>query len=113
MQRRERQEMCWSFSLDHPVRPLQHGLRDGHADLLRSLQVDEQLELRRLHDGKIGGARSLPDPGDGAGRIAPRHVGFLRVAHEATVEDKRCGGIYGWQSSLEREIYDPCRVYVH
>src|SRR5688572_22762223 len=34
-----------AFSLDHPIRPVQHRLRNRHADLLRSFEINYQLEL--------------------------------------------------------------------
>src|ERR1041385_742260 len=40
-------------SLDYPVRPRQHVRRNREADLLRGFQVDHELELRRLFDGKV------------------------------------------------------------
>jgi hypothetical protein len=42
-------------SLDHFIRSHQHVGRDRQADLLRCLQVDHKLELRRLLYGKVGG----------------------------------------------------------
>jgi hypothetical protein len=35
-------------SLDHFVRPVQHRLGDGHADLLGRFLIDHQLEFRQL-----------------------------------------------------------------
>src|SRR5712671_6150919 len=40
--------------IDHLIRPLQKGLRDGQAKGLRGLKVDNELELRRLLDGEVG-----------------------------------------------------------
>ncbi len=42
-----------------PIRPHQHVGRDRQADLLRCFQIDDELELDRLLDGKVGG-RSFP-----------------------------------------------------
>src|SRR2546422_3198421 len=42
-------------SLDHLIRPQQQCLRDRQAEGFRGLEVDDQLELGRLLDGKIGG----------------------------------------------------------
>ena len=39
---------------DYPVRPRQYGRRNRQADLLCRLQVDDELELRRLLYGKLG-----------------------------------------------------------
>ena len=40
--------------LDHFVRLRQHVGRNSQADLLRRLQIDHQLELRRLLHRKVG-----------------------------------------------------------
>ena len=42
-------------SLDHFIRSHQHVRRDRQPDLLRRFQTDNELELLRLFDGKIGG----------------------------------------------------------
>src|SRR4029434_6905339 len=41
-------------SLDHFIRSIQQRLRNGEIDLLGSLDIDHQLELRRLLDRQIG-----------------------------------------------------------
>src|SRR5262245_42323223 len=38
---------------DHLVRPIQQRLWNRHADLLRRLEIDHQLELRRLFHRQI------------------------------------------------------------
>jgi hypothetical protein len=48
-------------SLDHPVRSRQYVRRDRENDLLRRLQIDDEFELRRLLDGKLGRVDSLQD----------------------------------------------------
>ena len=42
-----------------PVRPRQHIRRNRQADLLGSFQIDHQLELRRLLDGRSAGLAPL------------------------------------------------------
>jgi hypothetical protein len=42
-------------SLDHFIRPRHHRRRDRQPNLLRRLQIDDELELRRLLDRQIGG----------------------------------------------------------
>jgi len=49
------------FSFDHLIRPVEQRLWNVDADLLCRLEIDHQLELRRLLDGKIGGLGSLQD----------------------------------------------------
>src|SRR6266481_4364542 len=41
--------------INHLIRPLQERLGDGRAERLGGLEVDDQLEVRRLLDGQIGG----------------------------------------------------------
>ena len=41
------------------VRPVKYGLRNRQTDLLCRLEIDHQLELRRLLDGQIGRLGSL------------------------------------------------------
>ena len=47
--------------LDDPVRPRQHTRRNRHADLLGRIQIDDELELLRLLDGKVGGLGAFQD----------------------------------------------------
>jgi len=49
------------ISLDQLVRARQHVGRNRHADLLGGLEIDEELELRRLLHWQIGGLGSLQD----------------------------------------------------
>jgi hypothetical protein len=42
-------------SLDHLVRALLQKPRHVEAEGLRGLEIDDQLELGRLHDGQIAG----------------------------------------------------------
>ena len=49
------------FSLDQLVRPGEHLRRNRQADLLRRLQIDHQLELRRLLYRQITGLSFLQD----------------------------------------------------
>src|SRR5713101_6164939 len=44
--------------LDHLIRPQEERLRDRQAEGLGGLEVDDKLELGRLLDGKVRGARA-------------------------------------------------------
>ena len=44
---------CLAHSLDHLIGSIDQGLRDRKAERLRSLKVDDQLELRGLLDGNV------------------------------------------------------------
>jgi hypothetical protein len=48
---RSRVSDTFSVLLDHSIRPVQYGLRDYHADLFCSLQIDNELKLGRLFHG--------------------------------------------------------------
>jgi len=41
--------------LDHLIRPLQERRRERQTEGLGGLEIDDQLELRRLLEGEIGG----------------------------------------------------------
>src|SRR5438552_3273495 len=47
--------------MDHFVRPLQQGLGNRQPERLGRLEVDDQLELRRLFHGKVGGLGAFED----------------------------------------------------
>src|SRR5262245_24230916 len=49
------------FSLDDFVRPIQHGRWNRQTDLLGGFQIDDEFELCRLFDGKIGGLCAFQD----------------------------------------------------
>src|SRR5260370_851589 len=70
-------------SLDHLIRPLQERLGDRQAEGLGGLEVDDQLELGRLFDGKIAGLGSFEDLVH-VGRGTPELVRNVRpIGHEA------------------------------
>src|SRR5260370_12827161 len=70
-------------SFDHFIGGHSHDLWHREAERLRRLEIDDQLELGRLHDGQIGRLGALENPTDvDAGlTISVGEVG--RVAHEA------------------------------
>ena len=47
--------MLDDLSSDHLIRPYQNIRRHRQADLFRCFQIDDELELDRLLDGKVGG----------------------------------------------------------
>ena len=53
--------MTMNLSSDDSVRPPQHLLRNRQADLLRRLEIDHQLELRRLLHRQVGRLGALQD----------------------------------------------------
>jgi hypothetical protein len=58
--------------LDHLVGAHQHRLRDRQAERPGGLEVDHQIELRRLLDGQVGGLGALKDLVDVSGASSYR-----------------------------------------
>src|SRR5215470_1058087 len=72
-----------AWLLDHLVRSEENRVRNRHADLLRGLQIDHQLELRRLLYRQIGRLRTFEDFIDIID-YPPVHVRNVRpVGHES------------------------------
>jgi hypothetical protein len=44
---------CCLWSFDHPIRPRQYIRRNRQTDLFGGFEIDDELELRRLLDGKV------------------------------------------------------------
>jgi hypothetical protein len=63
--------------LDNMVRSDEDGPRDREAESPGGLQVDDQLELRRLLHGQVGGLRAFEDLVD-VGGSASVQVGQIR-----------------------------------
>jgi hypothetical protein len=61
-------------SLDQLVGTLQQGRWDRQPERLRGLEIDHQLELRRLLDREVRRVRSLQDPVHVLGDAAERAV---------------------------------------
>src|SRR6266851_1189428 len=53
--------IAWSSLLDHLIRPQQERLGDREAEGLGGLEVDDQLERRRLLDRQVARLRTLED----------------------------------------------------
>ena len=70
------------------IRPREHVRRDRQADLLGGLEIDDQLELRRLLHWNFGGLGTFENfvhvGGGAAEQIGNAHA----VAHESAVFDK-------------------------
>src|SRR5437667_11388517 len=84
-------------SLDHLVRAQQQRLRDVQAERFRSLEVDDQLELRGLQDGQIGGFRPLENLVDVRGRSTVQVDVIWTIRDQCAVP--RCG----WEGEYCRQ----------
>jgi hypothetical protein len=73
----EKVDASSSWLLDHLIGPEQRGLRDRQAEALCGLEVDDQLVLRRLLDGKILRPGALEDLVEVAGSPSEEILGSL------------------------------------
>src|SRR5688500_12818994 len=91
-------------SLNQLVRAQEERGRDGDAERLCGLQVDRQLELGGLLDGKVGRLRALEDPVDIA-RSASEQVGKTRrVRDEPPGFDEKTLLEKAREPALQREL---------
>src|SRR5438552_17898977 len=80
-------------SLNDLVRPLQQRRRDRQPERLGGLEVDHQLELRRLLNGEVARFGALQDLVD-EDRRAPLEIGRIRIiGHQATGIDHAPGRV--------------------
>src|SRR6185369_14890239 len=92
------------FSPNHSVRSRQHIPWNCQADLLSGFEIDCQLELRRLLDGKIGGSRAFQDSVNVDGSAVGQVSVICPVAHQATIVDKFSSVVYHWKPKVYREL---------
>ena len=78
-----------SCSLDHLVGAADQRQRNGKAEGLGSLQVDDQLDFGGLLDRQIGLLLALENPGGVATGQAVRFRNITLVAHETAGQGKR------------------------
>src|SRR5258707_111956 len=91
---------------DDLIRALQERRRDRQAERLGGLEVDHEVELRRLLDRQIarpGAPKDLVNvPGE-----ATQHVGIInRVGHQSANVDERGLRIHGRQTILRDELHE-------
>ena len=97
-------------SPDHSVRSRQHIWWDREADLLGGFEIDDQLELGGLLDGKIGWLRAFEYPVNIYGG-APKQVGGVRaVVHKAAGFRKFGLRVNRWEPALQREVCKLCSL---
>src|SRR5437870_11193977 len=94
-------------SSDYLVRPEQNRLRNRYADLLCRLQVEDQLELRRLLDRQIGGLGTFQNFVN-VGGGAPEQFGTVRsICHKTTKVHEFLHVKYRRQAPLCCNVGDP------
>ena len=87
-------------SPDHSVRSRQHIWRDRQADLLGGFEIDDELKLLRLLDGKVSGLGAFEDLVHVSCRAPVQVRGIRPVVHEAAVIHPCCVRVYGRDSGL-------------
>ena len=70
------------------------------------LEVDDQLERRRLLKGEVTGIGALEDLVNVSGHPASPIILVWRVSHEAAGHRKPAMGIDGWESRLRSQLDD-------
>jgi hypothetical protein len=98
------------FSSDHLIRSHQHVGRDRDANLLSGLEIDDQLELRRLLHGQIGRLRALQEYVDVCSSAPPQVNEIRSVVHDAAVLGPLRGLAHGGQSVLRRKLHKSLTV---
>jgi len=90
---------------DHLVGPQPQRWRDREAEGFGGLEVDHELELRRLLDGEVGGLHTFQDPVHEEGRPAPE----IRKVH---TKRQQTAGSRVLDEADRREAVLSCRVQV-
>src|SRR5437667_11115591 len=82
--RLDRTSLRLAHSLDHLVGGGKQRRRYREAEELRTLDVDEQLELGRLHNRQVGRLGALEDAADIGADLPERIRKIWPVAHQST-----------------------------
>ena len=80
--------------LDHLIRPRQQRRRDGEAEGLRGLQVDDEVEFRRLLNRKIARLGALENLIHIIGGASEKIEIIWRVRHQAPGWDNAWGSVH-------------------
>src|SRR6516162_3397652 len=82
--RLDRTSLRLAHSLDHLVGNREQRWRNGEAERLRSLEIDDQFELCRLHHRKVGRFGTLENPADIYAGLAIGVRKVRSIAHQTT-----------------------------
>src|SRR5262245_66045203 len=88
------------YSFDYSIRPVQHGLRNREADLLRRLEIDYQLELGRFLYRDVGGFAALQNLIHVGSSPPPQVLTVRAVRHETT-------GIHKTPTKIDYRQHEP------
>src|SRR5207245_2196042 len=92
---------------DHLVRSQQQRRRDRQAERLRRLEVDDQLELRRLLDGKVGGLGASKDLVYVTGDTAIEFSKHRSVSHQPSSSRDLAPFVHRCDASSRGHFNDP------
>src|SRR5215475_3458044 len=91
-------------SLDDLIGAQQQRWRDGEAERLGGLEIDHQLEFRRLLDGQIAGNHTLENSIYVVSGTAKQVSNIQSVGHQATRINIRPERVHRRQPLLDRKI---------
>src|SRR5882672_2734896 len=92
-------------SLDHLVGSGAYRWRNGEAERLRRLHVDDKLEDGRLHDGQVGGLFTLENPPGINACLSKVGPEARPIADEAT----GCSEFAPWVDRRNGKAFGECR----
>ena len=99
-------------SPDHLIRPEQERRRNGEAERLGGLEVDDDLEFRGPLHGQSLGLHTFENLMDEHGGVASPVKPVFPVAHEATKLHECCMGIHDGKADGIDKLDDPFSVVI-
>src|SRR5262249_28620211 len=102
--------LSYSPLFDHLIRPRQHIRRNCQADLLRGLEIDDQLELLRLLDREISGLCAFQNLVHIRSSAPEQIVNVWAVGHEPPVFHIFWSVVCRWKPVLYREVCELCSL---
>src|SRR3989442_8932764 len=102
--------MCAGSSLNNLIGTHEHGLWNRHAERLRGLEIDDELEPRRLLDGEIARLGALEDLDDITGGLSIDFRLVRGIADEPACFDLPPEGIHARQLMLRGEVGNLCAL---
>ena len=96
--------------LDYLVRTQQQRVRDREAERLRRREIDDQLELRGLLDGEIGGLRAFENLIYVSGGATKQVMVIRRVFHQTSKLDGLPVGVNAWQTMPGCKVDDEAPI---
>ena len=92
--------------LNHFIRPKQDRLRDRQVERFGGLEIDDEIEFRRLLDRQVAGLGAFEYLVH-VGSAAPKQIGSVRsIGHEAPSLDILSESVHSRQPVLCSQIYE-------